>query len=336
MAKVKAGNIAPGALPLSRGNFIIQPSPHGLIAKKWPIKRGTPKTPYDFYKQKEFAYAAWYAANPFPLDLGTAIEMVKGSSLVPRDFLMLAAYGRAYEIRRQDGFVWPVYRDLAPNPQYVLDLITTTVGSLIWRAPEGWIPIDPPSVSYVLTGTVDGPAWQPLPNPYVPIDINELLDTITTTPGAILFRGVTDWVGLAPGTTGDTMVQGATGPEWTDTSDPSLLHDDASANLTVGFTSTAFAKGTVSSGTFTPNPADGNLQSYTNNGAHTLAPPSVGAGDSCQITVLSTNGSSASNPTVTAFTKVTGDAFTTTNGHKFLLYMTVIAGQSLLNRVALQ
>lgn len=150
---------------LSRGNFYVRDTKWGAVAQVWPVKRGPPKTPYDFYKQKEFGIAARMAANPIDLDYGTAVEMVKGSTLVPRDFLLQCAYGRAYVIEQEDGFQWPNYRDMAPNPQYVLDLITTTVGTLIWRSDVGWVQIDPGNTGQLLTVTDDGPSWE---DPTVP------------------------------------------------------------------------------------------------------------------------------------------------------------------------
>ncbi len=118
--------------------------------------------------------------------------------------------------------------------------------------------------------------------------------------------------------------------------DSHTLKDNVSSNLTAGFTGTANNIGTVSSGTTTPNPANGNLQRYVNGGAHTLAPPSVGTGDSCQITVQCTNNASAGAITTSGFTAVNGDALTTTNGDDFMFFMTVINGFSMLNVVALQ
>jgi hypothetical protein len=114
------------------------------------------------------------------------------------------------------------------------------------------------------------------------------------------------------------------------------LRHDTSANLTAGFTATAFDAGTRSSGTFTPDPANGNLQRAVNGGAHTLAPPSVGTGDSLTMVLQYTNNGSAGALTTSGFTKVTGDSLTTTDAEDFLFHVTVINGFSHLNVVALQ
>ena len=106
-------------------------------------------------------------------------------------------------------------------------------------------------------------------------------------------------------------------------------------NLTAGYTSTAYDAGTKSSGTFTPDPANGNMQRAINGGAHTLAPPSVGSGDAVTVTLLYANNGSAGAITTSGFTRVAG-SFTTTNGDEFMCYITVVNGFSHLNIVALQ
>ena len=100
----------------------------------------------------------------------------------------------------------------------------------------------------------------------------------------------------------------------------------------VGFSATSFSAGTKSSGTYTPAASDGNFQHATNGGAHTLAPPST----VCTIIVEYTNNGSAGTITTSGFTKVSGDAFTTTNGSKFLCFITKTQNYSNLNVVALQ
>ena len=55
--------------------------------------------------------------------------------------------------------------------------------------------------------------------------------------------------------------------------DNNAVKSDETANFTAGFTATTYNAGTKSSGTFTPNPAQGNLQRVVNGGAHTLNPP---------------------------------------------------------------
>jgi len=89
---------------------------------------------------------------------------------------------------------------------------------------------------------------------------------------------------------------------------------DRAANLTAGYTATVYTGiGTITSGTVTPDPANGQFQSYTANGAHTLAPPSVASGAITLIHMIVTNGASAGAITTSGFTVVEGDTYATTN-----------------------
>lgn len=108
----------------------------------------------------------------------------------------------------------------------------------------------------------------------------------------------------------------------------------ALTSLTTGFAMTAVNDGTKSSGTYTPTPSGGNLRRAVNGGAHTLAAPTA-TGDYTMV-VKYTNNGSAGAITMSGFTKVTGDAFTTTNGHKFKVFISKIDGDELANVVALQ
>lgn len=90
------------------------------------------------------------------------------------------------------------------------------------------------------------------------------------------------------------------------------------ANITKGFTVSPYAVGTISTGTFTPDPVNSNYQTYTNNGAHTLAAPS----SDCAIDILVTNGASAGAITFSGFTAPSGgggDTYATTNANKYIL-----------------
>jgi hypothetical protein len=102
--------------------------------------------------------------------------------------------------------------------------------------------------------------------------------------------------------------------------------------VTGGFQATSDDEGTKSSGTFTPTFSDGNVKRYINGGAHTLAPPS-GEGS---MVIQITNNSSAGAVTTSGFTKVSGDVFTTTDGHDFLCFVTIVNGFSHLYVQAMQ
>lgn len=93
-----------------------------------------------------------------------------------------------------------------------------------------------------------------------------------------------------------------------------VMLTNTTATLTVGYTFTANNLGTIAS--FTLNPALGNYQYGTNNGAFTLTAPT----SDCAVDILVTNGATAGAITFTGFTVgTTGDALTTTNTSKFII-----------------
>ena len=100
----------------------------------------------------------------------------------------------------------------------------------------------------------------------------------------------------------------------------------------VGFSATTFDLGTNASGTETLDEANGNFQKGVNGGAHTLAPQS----NDSTIVIQYTNNASAGTITVSGYDTVTGDSLTTTNGHDFLMFSTVIGSFQNLNVQALQ
>lgn len=117
---------------------------------------------------------------------------------------------------------------------------------------------------------------------------------------------------------------------------PSAINSNSYANLTAGYTSTAYNNGTQSGGTLTPDPANGNLQRAVNGGAHSFACPSVGTGDSLTMIVQYTNNGSAGAITPTGFTVTDVADLTTTNGDDFFFHIVVINGFSSLTVQALQ
>jgi hypothetical protein len=91
--------------------------------------------------------------------------------------------------------------------------------------------------------------------------------------------------------------------------------------------------GTVSSGTLTIDVGDRAMQRYVNNGAHTLDVTTFSGSSVIKVT----NGASAGNITFSSsFATVVGDALTTTNGHKFFIFITTVQTDTVANIVALQ
>lgn len=166
-------------------------------------------------------------------------------------------------------------------------------------------------------------------------DLGAGVDTSTTLAAgdSITFFAIdaTNWATIAVNT-GAALVSGDIGST-VQGYDADTLKADVGDTLTAGFLSDSYSGGTISSGTYTPAPATGqeNFQHYTNNGAHTLAPPS----SPCSVVIEITNGASAGAITTSGFTAVDGDAFDTGNGNVFIAYITKTNGSSYLSVKAL-
>ena len=135
----------------------------------------------------------------------------------------------------------------------------------------------------------------------------------------------------------DNIIMDGTDSDSTNVND-NLLYEENTGDmlqsliLTDGYAGTDFDLGTNSSGTETLDFSNGNFQKGVNNGAHTLAPQAT----TSTIVVQYTNDSSAGSLTTSGYTKVTGDTVTTTNGHDFMMYSTVLNSFKHLHVVALQ
>lgn len=111
----------------------------------------------------------------------------------------------------------PPVIDTPEQVSAVLDLLGTTRGSVLVRGTAGWVILPPGTSGKVLTahGAGADPTYEDIPAPPPP-DIQALLDAISTTRGAVLFRGDAGWQALAPGTSGQFLqTQGAgADPQW--------------------------------------------------------------------------------------------------------------------------
>lgn len=98
-------------------------------------------------------------------------------------------------------------------------------------------------------------------------------------------------------------------PAWVE----AFVRPNRATTLIVGYDHTPGNLGTISSGTLTPDEANGSMQKVVNGGAFTLDPPA----NSTSIHLVITNGASAGAIATGNFTITTGDAFTLTSGHVF-------------------
>lgn len=172
-----------------------------------------------------------------------------------------------------------------------------------------------------------------------------ILDGATVTTAELnLLDGVTwtltDFNGLTATVAELNYVDGVTSNIQTqldakEAADAEILKADTDDNLTAGYTATADNDGTKSSGTYTPDPAGGNLKRIINGGAFTLAAPTA-TGD-YTIIIQMTNNATAGAITASGFSKTSGTgSLTTTDGDDFFLYITKINGFTSLSVEALQ
>lgn len=91
-----------------------------------------------------------------------------------------------------------------------------------------------------------------------------------------------------------------------------------------GYSLSPYNNGNMGSGTFTFNPLNGNYQYATNNGNIQIQVPTV----DCAMDILIINSGSAGTVTFGAgwFVGSTGEPFTTTTSHRFILSIRRIAG----------
>ena len=95
MAKLDPANLAPDALPRFRGNVIAYQNQHGTILQKWPRRRGPPQDWKTQFLSWQFGQSA---SEADPLAYETAKFLSQGTVWLPRDILVMASYGKLYEM----------------------------------------------------------------------------------------------------------------------------------------------------------------------------------------------------------------------------------------------
>lgn len=216
----------------------------------------------------------------------------------------------------------------------VLGVAGTTVGTLGFQnATSGTITLSPVAgalgtVTLTIPAATDTLAVLAASQAFTNKTYNGL--TITSTTGTLTIASgktvtVNNSLTLA-GTDSTTMTFPAVSSN--------VLTTGNTATITKGYSVTAYSGGTVSSGTFTVDPSNQNVQYYTNNGAHTFAAPA----SDCEVDVMVTNGASAGSITFSGFTvgSSTGSALTTTNTQKFIISVKRINSVATYSVYALQ
>lgn len=209
----RRGVVSGTPLPKVRGVFLVSNDPkRGPIPRVWPGRRIGNGSPEQRQSQEDFAAAVRGIKQAIPEDVEIAYDITKGSTYLPRDYLMSLMYGTQLVIYMSDGTVYAGRRTVPFDLQNALDLIGSTPGMLLYRATDQWRAIAPPDATKYLRWNADISAleYAVVENP----NIQTLLDAIGTVEGAMLFRSSGGWVILDPAADGSIMLMDAGVPSW--------------------------------------------------------------------------------------------------------------------------
>ncbi len=148
--------------PSYSGKFMIDTVRGVLRVRKWPRKRGTPKSALQRWWIDWFRQANLLAKYVDAASARRAIEITANSGMYPRDVLLAAMRGRLYTWQDQNGKVWhpmAAVQDISES----LDVLAQNVSNVLVRAVDRWRAAGPPSptVGHVLTfkGAALPPEW---------------------------------------------------------------------------------------------------------------------------------------------------------------------------------
>jgi len=135
-----------------------------LRIRKWPAKRGPPKSAKQAFWVDWFRQANFLAKYADPILQVRAMEMAKNSGLYPRDLHLAAMRGRLFTWVGSDGWRWysmAARGDISES----LDVLGQTIGNVLVRATDFWKPAVGDVSGDVLTA--QGPGVAPLFAPVV-------------------------------------------------------------------------------------------------------------------------------------------------------------------------
>jgi len=146
--------------PSFRGRVMIDTVRGAIRVRKWPKKRGPPKSERQRFWVDWFKQANRLAKYASGLDQVTAIAMTLRSGWYPRDILLKAMRGRLYWMTTPDGWKWYPVAAIGDISE-TLDVLAQTVGSVLVRAADRWRAPVPGVLDDVLTlkGSPPIPAW---------------------------------------------------------------------------------------------------------------------------------------------------------------------------------
>lgn len=149
-------------LPSLRNAIMVDAVRGVLRVRKWPRKRGPPRSALQRFWIDWFRQANLLAKYADGATQALAIKLTKGSGLYPRDIILQAMRGRLYTFTDTTGWQWyPVAA--IEDVSKTLDILAQTIGSVLVRAADRWRAALPaiPVAGTVLTyqGVDLPPAW---------------------------------------------------------------------------------------------------------------------------------------------------------------------------------
>lgn len=146
--------------PALSGRMVIDTVRGVLRVRKWPKKRGPPKSERQAWWVDWFRQANALAKYVDPRQQEAAIVMTKGTGMYPRDLLLKAMRGRLYHWADETGWRWFSMAAIT-DISNTLDVLAQTVGSVLVRATDRWRAPAPGVVDDVLTlkGSPLVPVW---------------------------------------------------------------------------------------------------------------------------------------------------------------------------------
>lgn len=240
----------------SKGLFYFRQTRHGLVVQNWPRKRTKGYSAYDVERMAQFKIAAQWANNHEPIGRITAENWAKNSLYVWRDILIGDYFANYTRIRDQDGNILLRDWEVNPSAQLILEQLGDIPGSIPYRDQLLWENLLPGTNGHILTMLAGLPSWQPNAGGAPPTAHYLLLDVApglltnarqlilatgltsssaiagqfllgvnadailgllgAASHGALLYKGASGWLPLAPGILGDILQSGgaAANPGW--------------------------------------------------------------------------------------------------------------------------
>jgi hypothetical protein len=210
MAKTKVGNTNQ-KLPVLSGQLIFRVNRGQLVAQRWPRKRSRPLHPHTVEQNQWFREACLLAKYADRNSQRIALDATRNSPLLARDILLMAMSGRHFVIDLPDGKkVIPTVMTKAVSDS--LDAISQHPGSVLVRAPDGWIAIAPTAEGQIITATGPDltPTWTfptggggsseaPSISDFDTVSLQPDQSTQTSLTGGLLWLSTNDTPGRNPG-----------------------------------------------------------------------------------------------------------------------------------------